>query len=197
MPRRKQRSPVDEAMEKLVEIHHGNVRKALSAALKAIWAPLDSPLASPTRDPLDFLGALGFLRATQMVVGTITGARAQRALERAAHEFDPDEEKFERQIAALIQEVIDARRGAAQRALGEKSPGRRGMHKAAPEALRAAVRAIRERDLKRHPPNGRRTYSDVCREVATKFGYRPSAKSAKEAAADIKWSDPRRRKRKK
>jgi hypothetical protein len=43
-----------------------------------------------------------------------------------------------------------------------------------------------------HPPRGLRTFNDVCAEVARKFGYAPSAKSVKDAAKRVRWTDPRR-----
>ncbi|MGZ3331911.1 MAG: hypothetical protein ACXU9Z_07675 [Gemmatimonadaceae bacterium] len=61
-----------------------------------------------------------------------------------------------------------------------------------PEDLLHAVEVIHKTDVKRYPPNGSRTFNDICAAVAPKFGYKPSAKSVKKAAAAIKWPDPRR-----
>jgi hypothetical protein len=115
-------------------------------------------------------------------------AEYSRAHDVLRQEEDPERilKAFEAWLAPFINEQV----GANQRA--NAGNARRGKHRHPPATLKDAVIALRNRDVARHPPNGLRTFSDVCAEVAKRFGYAPSAKSVKEAAKAARWIDPRR-----
>lgn len=123
----------------------------------------------------------------QKLAKTLIRARAERALQ--------DGDDLERQAAALVEQLRDARSGARQRAAGGKSKGeRREKYKGKPipsrEKMRAAVQAMQNE----HPTW---SFNRVCLRVAKSkdFGY-DSAWSVKEACKEapaIKWPDPRRR----
>lgn len=111
--------------------------------------------------------------------------QAERAFERAESALDGDE-KLQRDVAALIQERVDARSGKKQRASGRKGKGvRRDTYKGKPipsrEKLLADVQRMHANEKYR-----RRSFNWVCNAVAKAHGYK-SAGRVKEAAASTKW----------
>jgi hypothetical protein len=101
-----------------------------------------------------------------------------------------DEEHVASLPDKLSRQTLDAFIIEQQRKKGKEA---RRPAKVAPETLLAAVKAMHLTDRKNHGGQITRTFSDVCRDVAVKFGYKPSATSVKQAAGKIKWPDPRRR----
>ena len=114
------------------------------------------------------------------LAATLVRARAERT-ERLG------DEEVERQAAALVEQLSDAKIGRKQRASGHKSPGRGGKYKVPREVLCNAVEDLH----KQHP---RLTYNDVCSRVARDYGYK-STESVCRATRHLKWPDPRRARR--
>ena len=115
---------------------------------------------------------------------TLVRARAERALQ--------DNEELERQAAALVEQLRDAYIGARQRDSGRKGKGKRrekyaGKPIPSPQDVRAAVLAM-------HTRFPRLTFNAVCDKVGRQFDYK-SGWAPKDKAHDIKWSDPRRKRR--
>jgi hypothetical protein len=125
------------------------------------------------------------INATNSGRGSAESERAYRLLL-----SEDDGEKILAAFNEWLDPFINERVGRSQRR--QAGTIRHPMRK--PEDLRAAVKALRDSDLKLYPPNGSKTFSDVCRDVAIRVGYKPSAKAVKQAAKDIQWADPRRRK---
>jgi hypothetical protein len=105
-------------------------------------------------------------------------SRAEHALE--------DEEELERQVDAWFEERKHATSGRRQSDAGKKSPGRRGQYKTPPDELRAAV-------LEMHKRFPGLTFNDVCSRIGKRLGYQ-SGWSAKQAARDLQWPNPRKKK---
>lgn len=191
MPRRKPRSPLEEAtaahdaaMEKLIAAYRGSFLKAMDGAMEAI----DEAYRVP-----------GDLERLKREAKKATDRAYREAIDRG---FDPesvpldDEEKVEQQwwLAGVIQRVVDMHAGARQRASGSKGKGvprERYAGKPIPPAaeLRAAVQA-------RHAQDPTLSFNQVCSEVARKYGkadYAASAWSVKRVAKSIQWSRCRRK----
>lgn len=112
MPKRKPRSPIARALEKLVAKHESNPFAAYAALEEAMEA----------------LGLIGG-----------SNRAADRVFERAARSIDPEE--FEQDVAELLQQRVDAHSGRKLRTAGENTTGRRP-HTVAPATLLAEVQAL-------------------------------------------------------
>jgi hypothetical protein len=105
---------------------------------------------------------------------------AERALD--------DPEELDRQAAELLERLPYATMGQKLSDAGKKSPGRRGRYKTPRNQLRAAV-------LEMHKRFPGLTFNDVCNRIGERFGYQ-SGWSAKQAARDLQWHNPHKKKNK-